>query len=131
MKKVLIISDDNELIEGLKHVLYSYDFCVQAIRGKEGLVTEIAPHKPDMILIDFLLKDINGGSLCHQVRLHPELADLPVILLSEYPDIERFTAKFGCNAILRKPLKAHELIDSLAVLLEQPALASNYLYEAS
>jgi DNA-binding response OmpR family regulator len=131
MKKVLIISDDNQLLEGLKNALFSHEFTLQALPGREGIVNELAVFKPDMVLIDFLLKDINGGSLCHQVRVHPELGNLPVILLSEYPDIERFTAKFGCNAVLRKPVMADELIDSLAILLEHPGLAPNYFYQAS
>lgn len=131
MKKVVIISDDSQLLDGLKTVLFSHEFSVYTFAGSEETLNEIKGLKPDLVMIDFLLNNANGGTLCHQLRLRPALAHLPVILLSDYPEVERFTAKFGCNAVIEKPASATVLINLLPGLLANQQLMSRELSEAS
>ena len=131
MKSVLIISDDQELAANLKAALWSNRFSLRILRGNELVVEDLNQTKPDLILIDFLLNDANGGSLCHEIRGYHGLHHIPVILLSEYPDIERFTAKFGCNAIIRKPILAHELINTLTMMLQRPGISQQSFSKAS
>jgi len=123
MENVLIISDDQELLEDLKGRLSSNDIMLYTLPGREDVLKDVAQINPSLLLIDFLLRRANGGTLCHQIRGHQELQHIPVILLTDYPNVERFTAKFGCNAIIRKPISAHELIKTLSIMLENRELS--------
>lgn len=131
MKSVLIISDDKELASAFKKASFSNQFNFSILPSQEYVVDKLIEFKPDLILIDFLLNNTNGGSLCHQIRGHRDLYPLPLILLTHYPNIERFITKFGCNAIIRKPVAAHELIDNLNKMLDDPAIAPRVLGKAS
>ncbi|GAA4087238.1 response regulator [Mucilaginibacter panaciglaebae] len=130
MKSVLIISDDQDLATGLKTALWSNEFNFNILPSHDHVVEELIRIKPDLILIDFLLNNANGGSLCHEIRGHRDLHQLPLILLTNYP-IERFTAKFGCNAIVRKPVMMNDLIDTLSMMLEDTAVVPHVLERAS
>jgi len=131
MKSVLIISDDQDLVTALKTALWSDQFNFNILPSHEHVVEQLIQIKPDLILIDFLLNKANGGSLCHEIRGHRDLCRLPLILLTSYPNIERFTAKFGCNAVVRKPVMISDLINTLSLTLEGSAMAPHILEEAS
>lgn len=126
MKNVLIISDDNETIEKLQVSLVSDDFIIHTLPDRDDIVPELVNLQPDLVLIDFLLNSVNGGTLCHQIRSSEDTQYMPIVILSDYPNIEQYTAKFGCNAIIRKPVKKHELVDTLTVLLSKKGMNLNH-----
>lgn len=131
MKTVLIISDDQELAAALKAALWSDQFNLTVLASHEHVLEELIQLKPAMILVDFLLNNTNGGSLCHEIRACHELNQLPLILITDYPNVERFTGKFGCNAIIRKPIRVQELIDVIGAMLNDPAITPHRLHRAS
>jgi len=131
MKSVLIITDDKELAIALKTDLCSNQFTFNTLPGNENVIEELIKFQPDLILIDFLLHNANGGSLCREIRGYYELQQLPLVLLTDYPNIERFMAKFSCNAIIRKPVMVQELANTLGRMLEHAAIAPFILEQAS
>lgn len=123
MKKILLISDDRELLAKLHEVLRGYEIELIVLPGHENTLNNLLLLKPDLILIDFLLQNANGGALCHQIRGLKELMHLPVILFTEQAGIERFGSKFGSDFILHKSSLVADMAEALLALAENPNLA--------
>jgi len=113
MKNVLLISPDTGLADSVRANLLSLNIALNVLPSSDNVFTHLRNNRPDLVMIDFILQDINGGGLCHQIKCDPELHDLPVVLLSEFPGLKRFSTKFGCNLILNKPLDMNAVMKIL------------------
>lgn len=80
--QILIIDDDADLREVLKDILTSQGYrCSLAANGKEAEKI-LNRHKPDLIILDMQLPDINGFELCQLIRRKYSASELPIIALS-------------------------------------------------
>lgn len=113
MKRILAVSTEPRLFDLLERNLSPYGFAIQVRPNADKLLHVIAQYQPEIVIIDFLLNDVNGGAICHQLKLDPRTADIPVILLSDYNDLERFNDKFGSAAIIKKSELFPALTDEL------------------
>ena len=118
MKNILLVSTDDDVLELIQSNSNLLNADIEAIDTAYGLLSKVRSKHPDLLIIDFILNDDNGGSLCHQIKSDPHLHDLPVILLSDYPNMERFATKFGCDAMLNKPFDLNRLAEILNNLPE-------------
>jgi len=81
-KKVLCIEDDQEMIDLIKLILERKGFhFIGAVGGQEGL-DAMAREKPDLVLLDIMMPDIDGWDVYRQMRAKPELKDIPVIVVT-------------------------------------------------
>lgn len=103
MKNVLLVSTDPDLVRLIKTNSSCLNFNI-LLESSDDLLSKLRHIKPHMLIIDLILNENNGGGLCHQIKCDPELRYLPVILLSDYTNMEHLSAKFGCNVMLNKPL---------------------------
>lgn len=77
---ILIVDDDAEIREYLKQQLHPDYHIITAGNGKEAF--SMMEKKPDLVISDVLMPEMNGIELCKQIRSHPEYADTLVILLT-------------------------------------------------
>lgn len=84
VRRVLIVDDDPEMVRLLTRMLGSgrhpYDV-LQAFGGAEAL-TLIREHRPDAIVLDLLMPDVDGYAVLRELRAHPDLVDLPVLVVT-------------------------------------------------
>jgi two-component system alkaline phosphatase synthesis response regulator PhoP len=82
MKKVLFVDDDVDFCEVAKILLESKGYeVVLAYDGKEGL-EKVRAEKPDLVILDVMMPEINGYDVCVVVKADEELKKIPVILLT-------------------------------------------------
>jgi two-component system alkaline phosphatase synthesis response regulator PhoP len=82
MKKVLLVDDDVEFCEATKLFLESRGYEVDlAYDGKNGL-EKIRADKPNLVILDVMMPEINGYDVCVILKEDPELKDIPVVLLT-------------------------------------------------
>ena len=109
-KTVLIIEDDPSTLEILKTV-YSHAGIktVTSDDGQSGL-QKFSEHQPDVIILDLMLPNINGWTVCRQIR---QTTDTPIIILSALSTEEDKADAFSCGATdyMTKPFTAKSLID--------------------
>ncbi len=86
-KRILILDDDKAVLEALEAALEYANFDVKTARESDDIFKDIEEFNPDLVLIDYLLRGINGGELCHQIKSNSRTAQLPVILISAYPRV--------------------------------------------
>lgn len=112
MNRILLIEDDeavrNIILEALS------DYSVIATDDTSDIFKLIEEHKPDLVLMDYILPHINGGELCHQIKVNPATSDLPVIIISGYPQILYSLGSYGSDAILEKPFDLSKLLETVA-----------------
>lgn len=81
-KKILIVEDEETLLKALEHKLSMDGYTVVLARdGAEGL-KEIREHRPDMVLLDILMPNIDGFGVLEQLHNEAIIPDLPVIIIS-------------------------------------------------
>ena len=79
---ILIIDDDPDFVAATKAVLESrpYEVLV-AYDGDEGL-EKARQEKPDLIILDIIMPRQDGFKVCEEIKNHPQLAEIPVIILT-------------------------------------------------
>jgi CheY-like chemotaxis protein len=123
-EKILIIEDDpftlSLLEEGLKMENFQTD---TATCGEEALekIEEIKKgnrEKPDLILLDILLPDINGVEILKEIRKNPETKDIKVFAFTNFSDSElnQKLIQEGVDKIL---LKADVSLDQLSEIIRE------------
>jgi DNA-binding response OmpR family regulator len=111
-KKVMVVDDDRTMNLLLKTLLELDGFAViQAPRGDQVLNVALA-ERPDAILMDVHIADVDGIVLLKQIRQHPALRTLPVIMSSGM-DVEIECREAGANAFILKPYPPDELSTTL------------------
>jgi DNA-binding response OmpR family regulator len=118
--KILIVDDDPDITGAFMHVLQSADYdVISAATGKECLQIARA-ERPDLILLDVRLPDINGLEVCRRIKSDPELARIAVINVtgmrtSKDDEVEGIEA--GADAYLTKPVHLRTLLAHVQTLL--------------
>ncbi len=122
-KSILIIDDEIDLVELLKYNLAKDGYSMQfALNGYDGMhLAEIT--KPDLIILDLMLPDINGYEVCKRIKLNSETAATPIIFLSakqeEVDKILGFEA--GADDYMVKPFSINELLARIKVMFRRIA----------
>ena len=120
-KKVLIVDDDAEIVELVADVLVRdgrFDIKTAASGYEAGIQTE--QFRPDLILLDYMLPDVNGNVVCHTIRKNPEFENIKIIIVSgvvKQEEIDQLL-KSGAEDFIKKPFNIVELTDKISVVLQ-------------
>lgn len=106
----MILSTDQLTIDQLKNNLSNYNFELCLLTDPLNFFETLHLCKPDLIMLDFLLAEKNGGGICHQLKSDPATKDYKVIMLSEFAERPE---RFGCDAMIRKPISATALVTEI------------------
>jgi len=124
-RKVLLVDDDNDLLKLMTDVLEEdgrFEVRVASNGFDAGMM--VKEYRPDMIVLDVMLPDINGKEVCHRVRADTTLEDVRILCISgmiEEDKIQELRLS-GADDFLHKPFEIDELIDRMCGLLEiEPA----------
>jgi two-component system cell cycle response regulator len=112
-KWVLIIDDDFATREMVSHFLAGagYRVCV-ACNGADAIECLRHHERPDVILLDVKMPVMDGCAFCQQKQRDPELAGIPLIVVSAIADSAEVTA-LGARARLQKPFDTIQLLAAL------------------
>ena len=118
---ILVIDDESDLVELLKYNLAKEGYNVEfAFNGFDGIkIAEVV--KPDIIILDLMLPDINGYEVCKRMKQNSRLSSVPVIFLSakqeEVDKILGFEA--GAEDYIIKPFSVNELLARVRAILKR------------
>ena len=119
-RKVLIVEDDPEIVDLISDLLTRdgrFETKATDSGYEAGLLTQ--KFRPHVLILDYLLPDINGSVVCKTVRDNPDLADTRIIIVSGVIDkneVNRLLAD-GADEFIRKPFDVDHLLDRICVLL--------------
>ena len=115
-KTILIIEDDKFLRQLISQKLFKEGYDVsEAIDGEEGL-KKIREEKPGLILLDLILPGIDGFEVLSQMRKEQEIADIPIIILSnlgQKEDVEKGLNLGAIDYLIKAHFTPGEIIEKV------------------
>jgi DNA-binding response OmpR family regulator len=111
-KKIAIVEDEAELASLIDYNLTRQGYLAHVLGGSAGTLKALEQARPDLILLDVMLPDIDGFELCRQIRGSPVLARTPVLFLTARSDeVDRVLGlEIGGDDYMTKPFSPRELI---------------------
>ncbi len=91
---------------------------IHASEGEAGLQAAI-DDKPDIILLDLGLPDMDGQTLMSFIKRVPDLKDVPVVAVTAWPEdtAKKMAEAYGCNGFISKPINARTFSDEVGTYL--------------
>ena len=126
-RKVLLVDDDIDLVELMNKVLLEDGrFEVRVANNGFDAGMMVKDYRPDIIVLDVMLPDINGKEVCQRVRADPSLEDVRVLCISGMVEDDKIQELrlAGADHFMPKPFEVDAMIDEMCKLLDiEPASA--------
>lgn len=120
-RKILVVDDDVELVELITDVLdRDGRFEVRSANNGFDAGMMVKDYKPDLIVLDVMLPDINGKEVCQRVRSDKTMDIVQIICISGMVEDDKVDGlrQAGANDFMRKPFEVDRLIERICQLLE-------------
>ena len=118
-RKILLV-DDSETILMMEQMILQKEFyeVVIARDGKEGIAKAVET-KPDLILMDVVMPEMNGFEAVKRLRQREETKSVPIVMVTTEAEMESMEAGYvsGCNDYVVKPIDRLELLAIVKNLL--------------
>lgn len=120
-KNILIIEDDEFFRDLLNKKLSTNDFKVLEEMDGESGVAKIKEIKPDLVLLDLLLPNMDGFEVLVKVKADPSVAKTPIIVLSnlgQQEDIDRAMKLGASDYLIKSQLDIDQVIEKIKGMLK-------------
>lgn len=124
---VLVVDDSIDSIHMLNDVLEDAKFTVLvALEGSQAL-TITKNIRPDIILLDAVMPNMDGFETCKRLKQNPQLADVPIIFMTGLSDTEHVVMGLGAGGVdyITKPINPDELIARMRVHLANARISQS------
>jgi excisionase family DNA binding protein len=120
-RKVLVVDDDAEIVELIVEVLERdgrFELKTASSGYEAGMATE--RFRPELILLDYMLPDVNGNVVCQTIRRNPEFENIKIVIVSGVVKEDEIAQllKSGAEDFIRKPFNITELTDKITAVLQ-------------
>ncbi len=119
MKRILVVDDDPYILMSLEFVMKKGGNEVMIARNGTEALEIINTKKPDLLLLDIMMPDVDGLSICSYVKSTEGLKDMIVVFLSartQEADIEKGLS-LGAAKYICKPFSTRDLVKQVTQLL--------------
>ncbi len=126
-RKILIVDDDEELVELLTDV-FERDgrFDVRSANNGFDAGMLVKEFRPDLVVLDVMLPDINGKEVCQRVRSDASLEAVKIICISGMVEQDKIAElkEAGANDFMNKPFNVEKLLERACSMLDIEAVVS-------
>ena len=115
---VLIAEDDLEIAGMLRKAMSAEGYRITLTYDGEEALRAALTQKPDLVLLDVMMPQMNGWEVCKSLRARPDFNDVGILMLTAIgPNLNEMTAPlYGADDYLDKPFMIPELLEKLAAL---------------
>ncbi len=109
---ILLVDDTPTNLQLLTRLLTGNHYAVRTVSSGQAALLEIREHPPDLILLDVNMPDIDGFTVCAQLKQDPQTQDIPIVFISAYDDIHSKLQGFavGGSDYISKPFQGQEVL---------------------
>jgi twitching motility two-component system response regulator PilG len=114
-QKILIVEDEESLLKLESILLTSKGYDVRGVSNGQEALDAIAEEKPDLVLLDIMLPEIDGFEVCQRIKDDPDTKGIPVIMLTAKKSREDMARgeKVGADWYITKPFKSVMVIETI------------------
>jgi len=114
-KKILIVDDSETDLKHLEQIVSNASYQTVIARSGEEAISKAKAEKPNMILLDIIMGEMDGFSTCREISHDPELGNIPVVFVSsKNQKVDHIWAvKQGAKALVSKPYKNEDILAQL------------------
>lgn len=115
MTRVLIVDDEIDTLNLLRMILELSGYQAVTTLNSVDAITLAELEHPDCVLLDIMMPQLDGFTLCKMMRLHPSTAHLPIVFVTAYSalDLEERRVDAGADMVLPKPIGMDALITTV------------------
>lgn len=120
-EKILVVDDDIDSLKLIGLMLQRNGYEVIAASAGNQALTKAASERPDLIILDIMMPDMNGYEVCRRLRKNPETQRIPIIMFTAKTLIDDKVAGFeaGADDYLTKPTHPAELASRVKAILSR------------
>jgi DNA-binding response OmpR family regulator len=118
-KLIMVVEDTADLLAGIQELLQMEGYQVSAVRNGVRALKLLPMARPDLIITDLLMPEMNGFDLIRKVREETAWDAIPILVFSAMPaqENERIVFDLGANSYLKKPGTVEALLVAVNKLL--------------
>ncbi len=118
-KEILIVEDSPTQLEQLRFILEQNNYLVRTARDGVAAIYSVRESKPEMIISDIVMPELDGYSFCRMIKEDPLLKDIPVMLLTNLSDPQDVIKglQAGADNFITKPYNEHFLLSRISYIL--------------
>ena len=126
-KRLLIIDDDPDFVEGIKNILEGAGYTVEAIYNPKDGLEALQTNPPDLLLLDIMMgRGAEGVMLARKMRKDPKLREVPVLIITGmreqiaflFPGEPVHPGFVQVDELVEKPVEPELLLDRVSALLQ-------------
>lgn len=117
---IIVVDDDQTSLKLLNNILSACNYSIRLFVSGDLALRSIHTAKPDLILLDIRMPNMNGLELCQKLKRDEQLKDIPVIFLSAATDIADKIKAFQAGGVdyITKPFQTEEILARVATHLK-------------
>lgn len=114
-KRILVVEDEESLLKLESILLTSKGYEVRAVPNGQAALDAIAEEKPDLVLLDIMLPEIDGFEVCRRIKSDAATRHIPVVMLTAKKTREDMAKgeKVGADWYITKPFKSAMVIETI------------------
>ena len=118
--RILVVDDDANILNGTARLLENAGYAVDRAATGEAALQAVRDHRPDLLLLDRHLPDINGLEVCRRIKQEPAQADIFVVMISASSTKSEEQAEgleSGADGYIARPIANRELLARVAAYI--------------
>ncbi len=121
VRRILIVDDEPNILLSLDFLMRKSGYSVLLARNGNEALEHIQQSKPDLILLDIMMPDVDGYEICQKTKSNPDTSHIKIIFLtakSKESDIAK-GLEMGADAYITKPFTNKNLLEQVKTILEK------------
>ncbi|MBI2645754.1 MAG: response regulator [Deltaproteobacteria bacterium] len=115
VKKILLVDDEKDLVDTIQILLEAKGYSVVSAHDGLAGLEKAKKEKPDLILLDVMMPNLNGYQLCREIKKDPNLKNTPIVMLTaKAQESDRFWGiESGADDYVTKPFDSLNLLETI------------------
>ena len=113
MERILVVNDESDLVTICEVVLEEAGYEVDALTDGRNALELARRTCPDLVILDWIMKEPKGEDVLRQLRTDPATARIPVLMVSAIHDGEITARTYGTEGFLKKPFTAEASLSAV------------------
>ncbi len=118
MPRILMANDDRDLLDTCREILEGAGHEVRSVAGGREAFAIALDWLPDLIIVDWVMPDMDGTTLIAELRRADATTSLPILMISGSLNARVIAGRAGSDGFLPKPFEAEELLRAVGLLLD-------------